>query len=592
VFCRLLDAQRGGTFRVGPPQHSGTHSRRAYQERTNILETTFESASGTARLIDCMPVHPRTSHRRGYDVGTSRQVVRLVEGLAGELELEVVFWPTFDFARERAKLEVLPGQGVVARGGGGNLVLSCPDVEFTVDQRGAARGTLRVGAGERYWLTLGQAGDADAVRAILPTCDCQDLLNMTADYWRRWSAACTYRGPYRRQVVRSALALKLLIYEPTGAVVAAPTTSLPEEIGGIRNWDYRFSWLRDSALILYALLTVGYDDEAEDFFEWLGRTCGTDPQIMYGIDGRRDLTEIELPHLTGYRDSRPVRIGNAAATQQQHDIYGEVLSAAYLHLRHGRHDHATAVTAWPLLQALVERAAACWQSPDNGIWEVRGGPRHFLYSKLMCWVALDRGIRIAREDGLPAPLERWRQIRAEIRQAILTQGYSERVGAFTQSFGSDDLDATALAIPRVGFLPATDARFVSTIDRVRERLMRDGRYVHRYCTADGLPGGEGTFTLCSLWLVEAQALAGRQAEARELFERLVGCANDLGLFSEEVEPTTGQLLGNFPQGFTHLGVIGAAVNLAKAAHHGAEHTAETEGERAGKARRAAHAGHL
>jgi GH15 family glucan-1,4-alpha-glucosidase len=374
-------------------------------------------------------------------------------------------------------------------------------------------------------------------------------------------------------------------------VVAAPTTSLPEEIGGVRNWDYRFAWLRDSALILYAMLTLGYEEEADDFFQWLGSVCGSDPsvspQIMYRIDGGRDLPEVELTHLAGYRGSRPVRVGNAAATQRQLDIYGEVLSAAYLHLRHGRHQHEVAAASWPLLSSLVEQAAEHWREPDNGIWEIRGGPRDFLYSKLMCWVALDRGIRIAREDGLDAPLDRWRDARREIREAILSRGYNERVGAFTQAFDSDDLDATALVIPRIGFLPATDPRFLSTLDRIQQGLVGKDGFVHRYCTADGLPGGEGSFTLCSLWLVDALALAGRVDQARALFERILGRANDLGLFSEEFASSTGELLGNYPQGFTHLGLIGAAVNLAKAGQHGAEHEAHTEGERAGTARRAA-----
>ena len=581
VFCRLLDAQRGGAFRIGPARTAQASIRRRYRGPTNILETTFEVGGGVVRLTDFMPVHARGHHRRGYDVGTAHRVLRLVEGVRGEVDLELSFCPSFDFCRSSTRLEVVPGQGVVASGGRECLALACPGVELEADD-GGARATLRVPAGERLWISLGPDFEPRDYEADLES---------TTSYWKRWADACGYRGEYREHVVRSALALKLLMYEPTGAVVAAPTTSLPEEIGGVRNWDYRFAWLRDSALILYALLTLGYDEEADDFFHWLGGVCGSDPsvspQIMYRIDGSPDLPEVELTHLAGYRGSRPVRVGNAAATQRQLDIYGEVLSAAYLHLRHGRHEHDAAAASWPLLRALVEQAAEHWREPDNGIWEVRGGPRDFLYSKLMCWVALDRGIRIAREDGLDAPFDRWRQTRRDIREAILSQGYSERVGAFTQAFGSDDLDATALVIPRIGFLPATDPRFLSTLDRIQEQLVGSDGFVHRYCTADGLPGGEGSFTLCSLWLVDALALAGRVDQARALFERILGRANDLGLFSEEFASSTGELLGNYPQGFTHLGLIGAAVNLAKAGRHGPEHEAHTEGERAGTAKRAA-----
>jgi GH15 family glucan-1,4-alpha-glucosidase len=585
ALCRLLDCERGGVFRIGPPRGARATTTRGYRRATNILETTFQVDGASARLTDFMPVHTRAHHRRGYDVGTSQSVVRLVEGLGGEVELEVRFFPTFDFARAETTLEVVPRRGVVARSGTVSVALTCPDVELVAAEDGGVRGTLRLAAGEKRWLCLGPS---------LELGEYQKDLDGTARYWERWVAACTYQGEYRQEIVRSALTLKLLIYEPTGGVVAAPTTSLPEQIGGVRNWDYRYAWLRDSAMILYALLTLGYDEEADDFFSWLGGVCGSDPavppQIMFCIDGGRELPEVEMRHLMGYRDSRPVRVGNAAAKQQQLDIYGEVLSAAYLHLRHGHHQHAEAERNWSLLRALVGQAAQLWRQPDYGIWEVRGGPRHFLHSKLMCWVALDRGIRLAREDGLPAPLDRWRQVRSEIREAILTQGYNARLGAFTQAFGSDALDATALAIPRLGFLPATDPRVLSTLERVRQQLVGPEGFVHRYCTPDGLPGGEGTFTLCSLWLVDALALAGQVDEARALFERVLGCANDVGLFSEELESATGLLLGNFPQGFTHLGLVGAAVNLAKAGRDGPEHEPETEGERAGRARRAAQRG--
>ncbi|MFN8556432.1 MAG: glycoside hydrolase family 15 protein [Dehalococcoidia bacterium] len=596
VFCRLLDAAKGGYFRLAP---TGRFSaRRRYLGSTVVLETTFEAPGGRARLTDLMPVHRRAPTRSGHDVGASFRLMRLVEGLDGEPELELLFKPTFDYARRQAEISIVAGQGVVARSGGEFLALACEGIDLAPVEDGLLRGTMKLGRGERRWVVLTYAHDPDHAYEALAPVRPDDQLRRTLDYWQAWAGACTYRGPYRDAVLRGALTLKALIYEPTGAVVAAPTSSLPEEVGGVRNWDYRYTWLRDSALSLYALMTIGYYEEAEDFFVWLDRACGDDPtrapQVIYTIDGGRTLPEVELHHLEGYRGSRPVRLGNAAAGQQQLDVFGEILSSAYLYYRqsgrgrgreteaHGRGGRRPTAQTWALLRRLVDEAAVRWDQPGHGIWEVRGDRQHYLYGKLMAWAALDRGVRLAREHGLEAPTEQWTRTRDAIREAILNRGYSQRLGAFTQAFGVEALDASALAIPRIGFLPATDPRVQSTIDRIRQDLTHDG-LVYRYRNPDGLPGSEAAFAMCSFWLVDALALAGRLDEARELFDRLLLYANDVGLLSEEIDAERHELLGNFPQGFTHLALIGAAVNLAKAMKHGAEDRSENEAERADRA---------
>jgi GH15 family glucan-1,4-alpha-glucosidase len=576
VFCRLLDAHKGGYFRSAPAGHFETNRR--YHGATNVLQTELSGSTGRVRLTDFLPVHQRTSHRRGYDVGSEQRFLRLVEGLGGDLELQVDFKPTFDFARGSVDLNVCDG-GVVAHANADYLTLACPGVQFQIDN-GRARGTLKVREGERHWLELTFCEDADRARDSLKHSDCDQQLQRTLDYWERWADQCTYHGAYRDEVVRSALVLKLLTYEPTGAIVAAPTTSLPEQLGGNRNWDYRFIWLRDASLILYALMTLGYEDEAADFVHWLEDTIGSDstrgPQIMYGIDSRRALPEHTLDHLDGYHHSKPVRVGNAAATQEQIDVYGEVLRAAALHYRRG---HASPNEAWPILRGLVDQAADHWQDSGRGIWEVRGDPQPFTYGKLMCWSALDAGIKLARDHGLSAAVDDWRRARDAVREAILKCAYSEELGAFTQAFGSQNLDASALIIPRIGFLPPTDPRVRSTVDRIYENLTRDG-LVYRYRTPDGLQGGEGTFTLCTFWLADALALSGEMDRAHAVFTRASRTANDVGLLAEEIDPTSGAQLGNFPQGFSHLALIGAAVDLSKSEKHGREDSARTEVDRA------------
>lgn len=605
VFCRLLDINKGGYYMVAPVgTFSAEHN---YLGHTNILETIFTKENAKVRMTDFMPVHRRTETRRGHDVGTSRRILRLVEGLEGAIELEIHFNPSFNYSRGNTEIQPEIGFGSIAHTDGHYISLSCPgfDLKLKPDDKAGLLGSLRLNAGERRWLVLTDSDDPDRTVEMPTQSQCEQQLSRTQEYWEDWVKNCIYQGPYREEVLRSVLTLKLLTYEPTGAIVAAPTTSLPEEIGGVRNWDYRYAWLRDSALIIYAFMNVGYEEEAADFFEWLQETHQNNHsrnlQIMYGIDGRMDLREEVLDHLEGYRCSKPVRIGNEAAKQLQLDIFGEVLTAAYLYFKsgigdreNGRKEFLTKQRIlkedWPILRELVDEASKRWQEPDNGIWEVRGGLQPFLYSKLMCWTALDRGIRLAQEFSLPASLNMWLTTRDLIQQFILTSGYNKEKGAFTQIIGSSDLDASVLLIPRVGFLPPTDSRVQSTLEHIRAELTHNG-LVYRYRSKDGLPGGEATFATCTFWMVDVLALSGRLKEAHDLFERIVSFANNLGLFSEEVDPTRCKLLGNFPQGFTHMALINSAVNLAKAAKHGAEKLPETEFERANKAGHAAKEGY-
>lgn len=560
VFGRVLDAAQGGSFRVGP--RGPTEVARSYAGDTNVLVTTFTTGTGRLRLTDFMPIGDRPSREPNADIAPGRQVLRLVEGLAGEVDLHVSFRPAFDYAR--ASTETMSHlHGATARAGRESLMLGCP-VTLSPDREGGVSGTARVAAGERLWFVLTYAHGGEFAAPATDDSEADAALAQTLNYWQAWSAACTYSGPYHDLVRRSALTLKLLTFSPTGALVASPTTSLPEEVGGARNWDYRYSWLRDASLTLSALQQIGYHREAAAFFGWLEGVClrgAHNMQIMYRIDGRPDLPEQTLNHLVGYRRSRPVRIGNAAAEQTQLDIYGEVLDAAWTHVEHLGPPSAD---VWGVLWRLADQAADRWQEPDAGIWEVRGGPRHFLYSKLLCWVALDRALSLAMhvglQDGRPA---RWRLTRLAIRRAILTQGYDRKVGAFTQVLGKPALDASALVVPLVGFLPATDPRVVSTVERIQEQLTAHG-LVYRYLAGDGLPGGEATFTLCSFWLVDNLALAGRVDEARALFERVTAYANDVGLLAEEIDPATGEMLGNYPQGFSHLALIRSALTIARA----------------------------
>lgn len=556
VFCKLLDVEKGGEFRIEPTGEYG--SVRAYLDGTNVLSTTFSGAGGKCRLTDFMTIASEARAEKHY---TNSKIIRRIEGLTGECEVEVVFRPTFDFAREPARIKMF-GNRAIACSANSSLMLVCT-APLQHDGAGTVRGRIVVKAGEQVDFCLIHDPQEEDISNEYPQFG--RLMDETLDFWHEWASRCTYQGPYRELVLRSAFVLKLLTFSASGAMVAAPTTSLPEDIGGVRNWDYRYTWVRDSSLILEALMAIGFHQEAMQFFGWIEslciKCCG-DLQIMYGIDGRVDLPESLLPHLQGYRQSIPVRIGNAAAQQKQLDIYGELLNAVTFCYESMKME-SPRPEVWQIYRNVADQAAAHWREPDEGIWEMRGGQLHYLYSKLQCWVALDRAIRLAEREQLPADLDSWRSSRDEIRFAIITEGYDFEMGAFVQAFGVKTLDASALTIPLVGFLPATDSRVRSTIEQIQTQLSANG-LVYRYLKEDGLPAGEGTFALCSFWLVDNLAMIGQVDEAKQLFEKIVSFGNDLGLFSEEIEPLSGELLGNYPQGFTHLALIRSAVRLANA----------------------------
>lgn len=592
LFCRLLDEQRGGYFQVTPT--SGTiPGTQCYLPGSNVLLTRFTSTTGAITVTDFMPVEtvnawPFPDMRQKTwtrEDGSCRCLVRIVECTHGELPITVRLKVTPHYANCPSEATLLSGFGAVVSGGDQHVGLAVisencfPSSHMALEQEpGETHPTVVLQAtlrkGERLLLALGMGRTALAARSLIETelqrRNFDAELAQTLECWRSWVSRCAYTGPYTELVERSALILKMLTYAPTGAIVAAPTTSLPEEIGGTRNWDYRFTWLRDASFTLYALSVLGFTDEAHAFTHWLQRLSfsdGEDLQILYGIRGERELAEQVLEHLSGYRNSGPVRIGNGAAGQKQLDVFGEVLDCLHQYRRQGcfeRYGEKLEGAIWSLMCTMAEQVCKHWQEPDSGIWEVRDGPRHFVYSKVMCWVALDRVIRAAEQEHLEADVSRWREVREQIRTDILANGYNALIGAFTQSYGSTTLDASSLLLPLVGFIPATDPRMRSTVDRIIEHLTDEQGFVFRYKGEDGLSGQEGTFTICSFWLVDNLAMQGRVEEARALFEDLVSYAGRLGLFSEEVDANRSVALGNYPQAFTHIALINSAQNLERA----------------------------
>jgi GH15 family glucan-1,4-alpha-glucosidase len=545
-FAALLGTPEHGRWRLAPVEAVRQVHRR-YREGTLVLETEFETAEGRVALIDCMP--PRTE---------MPDVLRVVRGIRGRVTMRM------DLALRFAYGSLVPwvrraDDGVTAVGGVDLVRLRTP-----VALRGEGFQTVAeftVTAGEEVPFELSWQ---PSYRPVAPRGDPIGRVEDTERWWREWSGRCTYDGLYRDEVLRSLIVLKALTYRPSGGLLAAPTTSLPEKPGGVRNWDYRYCWLRDATYALYALMLGGYTQEARDWREWLLRAVAGKPshaQIMYGLAGERLLPEWELSWLPGFNDSRPVRVGNAAYTQFQLDVYGEVMDALHSARRHGL---AGDENAWRLQQALVEYVETAYKEPDEGIWEVRGPRRHFTHSKVMAWVALDRAVKDVEQYGLDGPVERWRQVRAAIHADICARGFDPEVGAFVQYYGSRLLDASLLMMPLVGFLPADDPRVLGTVRAIQAHLSTDG-FVARYATmpeVDGLPPGEGAFLPCSFWLADNLVLQGRTDEARELFERLLAVANDVGLFAEQYDPRTRQLLGNFPQAMTHMALVNTAANLS------------------------------
>jgi GH15 family glucan-1,4-alpha-glucosidase len=555
VFASLLDAEKGGCFSLAP-ELPDPRLRQIYLPDTNVLLTRFLSPQGVAEISDFMPVHGRA--------GPSR-VVRRVKTVRGELRFRVRCAPRFGYALVPHQARAVDGGVEFVAEDGTTLRLSS-SIPLSLEE-GDAVAAFTLHAGQSAAFVLEHVDGREPVGA--GAAYVSRAFKETVNFWRGWMERSTYRGRWRDEVNRAALTLKLLYCRETGAVVAAPTFGLPERMGGVRNWDYRYTWIRDASFTLYALIRLGLTGESRDFVRWLiSRFDGmSDPggmQIVYGLDGRTDLPERTLEHLEGYRGSRPVRVGNAAQGQLQLDVYGELIDSLYLY---DKYAEPTSHGLWEHVSDMVEWVCANWRQPDEGIWEVRSGRRRFLYSRLMCWVAVDRGVRLAGKRSLPAPLERWRAVRDEIYRDVWENFWSEEQGAFVRSLGSTRLDAACLLMPLVRFVSPTDPRWLSTLKAVGERLVEDS-LVHRYergededdPEGDGLPGEEGTFTMCSFWYVECLSRSGDVQQARFLFEKMLGYANHLGLYAEELGPS-GEHLGNFPQAFTHLALISAAYDL-------------------------------
>ncbi|HEV2128767.1 MAG TPA: glycoside hydrolase family 15 protein [Thermomicrobiales bacterium] len=558
IFAALLDAEQGGCFSIRPT--GAFRTERRYLPDTNVIETVFHTAHGSLALRDVMVVMAEGDKHNA--LGAEHEILRELEGLTGEVEVELHYEPRPDYARRAVSLESRDQLGVWCHAGAAALVLR-GDVSLAIaaDKR-SANSTIGMRAGERRYLSLSYSSDGPAVIPALGSV-ADARFAQSIQWWQSWANRCTYDGPYREAVVRSLLALKLMSFAPSGAVIAAPTTSLPEKIGGQRNWDYRYCWLRDASFTVRALLELGYQDEAGAFCGWLlHATSLTWPelQVVYDVFGKARLPEDELDHFEGYAGSRPVRIGNGAHDQIQMDVYGEVLDA--ISRLANRPDFFDSDTL-RFLNGLGRTVCDQWREPDAGIWEGRGEPQHYTHSKVLCWIALDRLIKLHETHGVDIDVDRFVVEREAIRAEVERRGYNEQLGAYTQVFDGDALDASLLTLPWYGYIDGTHPRMLATLERIRERLGH-AALIYRYAddTDDGFPSGEGAFGVCGFWAVDCQVRCGHIAEATEAFEQLIGYANDVGLYAEETDPGTGAALGNFPQAFTHLGLINAALTLA------------------------------
>ncbi len=554
VFAALLDHERGGHFRIAPVMEDVRH-KQIYLPDTNVLITRFLAENGVAEVSDFMPIESE---------GWAHNLVRRAKTVRGEIRYRMVCAPRFDYGRAGHKVERREKEVLFYSEGSDKTALRLrTDAPLRVEN-GAAIAEFTLRAGESMAFVLEQAVEGEES----PACDpdyVTDAFKETVSFWRRWVSRSRYQGRWREMVNRSALVLKLMTSQRYGSLVAAPTFSLPEEVGGARNWDYRYTWIRDASFTLYALLRLGFTDEARQFMRWIEARCreltgGESLQIMYGLDGRKQLTEETLAHFEGYRKSSPVRVGNGAYNQLQLDIYGELMDSVYLYDKWAEPIH---YDLWRDVTRLVEWVSENWDQKDEGIWEVRGGRQDFLYSRLMCWVALDRGVRLAQKRSLPAPLDRWLAARDAIHRQIFERFWDPDRRTFIQHLGSKTTDAAVLMMPLVRFISPTDGRWISTLRAIEEDLVEDS-LVHRYKmgdgASDGLAGEEGTFSICTFWYVEALARSGDVDKARYYFEKMLGYANHLGLYSEELGPR-GEHLGNFPQAFTHLSLISAAYDL-------------------------------
>jgi GH15 family glucan-1,4-alpha-glucosidase len=558
-FAKLLGDRGHGRWSLHPRDERVRTTRR-YRGDTLVLETQFSVASGTVRVIDCMPPDEDTPN-----------LVRVIEGVDGEVAMHMELIVRFDYGRIVPWVRRIDG-ALLAIGGPDALTLHTPIEHHGENLTTVADFTVRAGQRIPFVLSWHPSHVVSP-----PAIDADAAVRNAEAWWEAWSTRCVYTGPWRDAVTRSLITLKALTYTPTGGIVAAATTSLPEHIGGVRNWDYRYTWLRDATFTLYALMLGGHGDEACAWRDWLLRAIAGSPdqlQIMYGVAGERRIPELELPWLPGFAGSTPVRVGNAAVDQLQLDVYGEVMDAL-----HGAHRFGTppGKEAWRVQARMLDFLEGKWRVPDDGLWETRGGKQHFTHSKMMCWVAFDRAVKAIERFGCCGPIEKWRALRDEIHREVCEQGFDRSRDTFTQAYGSDNVDAALLMMPLVGFLPATDPRVLGTIAAIERDLVRDG-FVMRYRThemEDGLPPGEGVFLLCSFWLADTYALTGRHAEAHALFERLLAIRNDVGLLAEEYDPVAKHMLGNFPQAFSHVGLVNTAFNLTPRQRTPAEERKET-----------------